>query len=145
MTQYLARLYWYTVEFGSDPRGRQDQSVRRRHPVLVHRDLFCIDDPSPNRIEFDLERVMNTLYRIDDFQETYFVLESFSDLFAALKQDLAPDLRPRQGAARPRAGRRAVPRLRLLARHRRLEEAQASGLISQNADATAIHSLSPRP
>lgn len=51
---------------------------------------FCIDDPSPNRIAFDLERVMNTLYRIDDFQETYFVLESFADLFAALKQDLRP-------------------------------------------------------
>ena len=51
---------------------------------------FCIDDKSPNRIEFDLERVMNTLYRIDDFQETYFVLESFADLFAALKQDLRP-------------------------------------------------------
>ena len=36
--------------------------------------MFALDDPSPNRIRFELERVMRTHYRIDDFQETYFVL-----------------------------------------------------------------------
>ena len=35
--------------------------------------VFALDDASPNRIGFDLERVMRTRYRIDDFQETYFV------------------------------------------------------------------------
>jgi phenylalanine-4-hydroxylase len=51
---------------------------------------FSIDNASPNRIGFELERVMRTAYRIDDFQQTYFVLESFAQLFQALQQDLRP-------------------------------------------------------
>ena len=90
MTQYLARLYWYTVEFGLIREGGQMKAYGAGILSSFAETAFCIDDKSPNRIEFDLERVMNTLYRIDDFQETYFVLESFADLFAALKQDLRP-------------------------------------------------------
>jgi phenylalanine-4-hydroxylase len=48
---------------------------------------FSIEDQSPNRIRFDLERVMRTGYRIDDFQETYFVLGSFAQLFEATQRD----------------------------------------------------------
>ncbi len=40
------------------------------------RSIFALDDPSPNRLRFDLERVMRTEYRIDDFQQTYFVIRS---------------------------------------------------------------------
>jgi phenylalanine-4-hydroxylase len=90
MTQYLARLYWYTVEFGLIREGGRMKAYGAGILSSFAETSFCIDDKSPNRIEFDLERVMNTLYRIDDFQETYFVLESFADLFAALKQDLRP-------------------------------------------------------
>jgi len=90
MTQYLARLYWYTVEFGLIREGGKIKAFGAGILSSFTETAFCIDDKSPNRIEFDLERVMNTLYRIDDFQETYFVLESFADLFAALKQDLRP-------------------------------------------------------
>src|SRR3546814_17459220 len=41
---------------------------------------FALDDPSPNRIRFDLERVMRTEYRIDHFQQNYFVIPSFDEL-----------------------------------------------------------------
>ena len=47
------------------------------------------ESPSPNRIGFDLERVMRTEYRIDDFQESYFVIRSFDDLFAETYKDFA--------------------------------------------------------
>jgi phenylalanine-4-hydroxylase len=90
MTQYLARLYWYTVEFGLI---REDAKIRAYGAGILSsfaETSFSIDDPSPNRIAFDLERVMSTLYRIDDFQETYFVLESYGELFAALQRDLRP-------------------------------------------------------
>jgi phenylalanine-4-hydroxylase len=90
MTQYLARLYWYTVEFGLIREGNKNKAFGAGILSSFAETSFSIDDPSPNRIDFDLERVMNTLYRIDDFQETYFVLENFGDLFAALKQDLRP-------------------------------------------------------
>jgi phenylalanine-4-hydroxylase len=52
--------------------------------------VFAVDDPSPNRIGFDLARVMRTRYRIDDFQETYFVLGSLDELLELAHIDFAP-------------------------------------------------------
>ena len=51
---------------------------------------FALDDPSPNRLRFDLLRVMRTRYRIDDFQETYFVLDTLDDLLPLDEIDFAP-------------------------------------------------------
>ena len=42
--------------------------------------IFALDGPSPNRIRFDLARVMRTHYRIDDFQETYFLIDDLDRL-----------------------------------------------------------------
>ncbi|MFN3352385.1 MAG: phenylalanine 4-monooxygenase, partial [Brevundimonas sp.] len=52
--------------------------------------VFCLEDPSPNRLGFDLERVMKTLYRIDDFQQVYFVIESLEQLKRETLQDFGP-------------------------------------------------------
>ncbi len=89
-TAILARLYWYTVEFGliREPDGIKAYGAGMLSSFAET--AFSVDDASPNRIGFDLERVMRTAYRIDDFQQTYFVLESFGDLFRALQQDLRP-------------------------------------------------------
>ena len=70
----LARVYWYTVEFGL---VTQADGLRIYGSGIVSsytESVFALDDPSPNRIRFNLERVMRTRHRIDDFQETYFVL-----------------------------------------------------------------------
>ena len=89
-TTILARLYWYMVEFGLilTPEGIRayGAGMLSSHAETV----FSVDDASPHRIGFDLERVMRTNYRIDDFQETYFVLENFEDLFQATKRDFRP-------------------------------------------------------
>ncbi len=50
--------------------------------------IFALEDPSPNRVGFDLQRTMRTNYRIDDYQQTYFVIDSFEDL---LRQTLETD------------------------------------------------------
>jgi phenylalanine-4-hydroxylase len=52
--------------------------------------VFALESHSPNRIAFDLERVMRTKYLIDDFQQTYFVIESFEKLLDDCYQDFAP-------------------------------------------------------
>ncbi|MFX5602741.1 hypothetical protein ABTD90_19540, partial [Acinetobacter baumannii] len=53
--------------------------------------VFALDDPSPNRIGFDLKRVMRTEYRIDDFQQNYFVIPSFDELLrVTVETDFAP-------------------------------------------------------
>lgn len=86
----LARLYWYTVEFGliRTPSGLKIYGAGIASSTAET--VYSIDDPSPNRIGFDLERVMRTKYRIDDFQETYFVIDSFEQLFRETYSDFAP-------------------------------------------------------
>jgi phenylalanine-4-hydroxylase len=86
----LARLYWYTVEFGllQTPQGAR---IYGAGIVSSHAEsIFALDDPSPNRLGFDLERVMRTPYRIDDFQQVYFVIPSLQALLDATLQDFGP-------------------------------------------------------
>lgn len=52
--------------------------------------VFCLESPSPNWVGFCLERVMRTRYRIDDFQQTYFVLEQLEDLLRLAEIDFGP-------------------------------------------------------
>jgi phenylalanine-4-hydroxylase len=71
----LARLYWYTVEFGLAQTPDGLRIVGAGIASSPSETVFALESPSPNRVGFDLGRVMRTLYRIDDFQETYFVLD----------------------------------------------------------------------
>jgi phenylalanine-4-hydroxylase len=86
----LARLYWYTVEFGlmETPQGLRIYGAG----IVSSRteSIFALDDPSPNRIGFELERVMRTPYRIDDFQQVYFVIPSIQTLQEVTLRDFAP-------------------------------------------------------
>src|SRR5690606_6035349 len=52
--------------------------------------VHCLESDAPNRIGFDLERIMRTRYRIDTYQKTYFVIDSFEQLFEATRPDFAP-------------------------------------------------------
>ena len=85
----LARLYWYTVEFGL---VEKPEGLRIYGSGIVSsraESIYAVESPSPNRIGFDLERVMRTEYRIDDFQESYFVIRSFDELFGETYKDFA--------------------------------------------------------
>jgi len=86
----LTRLYWYTVEFGLI---RTDEGLRIYGAGIVSskgESIYSIDSTAPNRIGFNLERVMNTKYRIDTFQQTYFVIDDFEQLFDATGPDFTP-------------------------------------------------------
>ncbi|MDE1899160.1 MAG: phenylalanine 4-monooxygenase [Xanthomonadaceae bacterium] len=86
----LTRLYWYTVEFGLI---REPAGLRIYGAGIVSskgESIHSLESDAPNRIGFDLERVMRTRYRIDSYQKTYFVIDSFEQLFAATQQDFAP-------------------------------------------------------
>ena len=86
----LARLYWYTVEFGlvADPHGLRiyGAGILSSGGEVLH----ALDSPGARRVPFDLERVMRTGYHIDRYQDTYFVIESFEQLF----RESAPDFEP---------------------------------------------------
>lgn len=88
--QNLTRLYWYTVEFGLI---RQHDGLRIYGAGIVSskgESLHSLESAAPNRLGFDLERIMRTRYRIDTFQKTYFVIDSFEQLMQATAPDFAP-------------------------------------------------------
>lgn len=91
MIEALSRLYWYTVEFGLIREGSDLRLYGAGIVSSYGESVFALDDVSPNRIGFDLERVMRTRYRIDDYQQNYFVIDSFEDL---LRQTRDADLGP---------------------------------------------------
>lgn len=89
--QRLSRLYWYTVEFGLVRSGGDLKLYGAGIVSSFTESVFALEDPSPNRLGFDLKRVMRTKYRIDDFQQNYFVIDSFEDLLdQTLNTDFAP-------------------------------------------------------
>ncbi len=87
---FLARLYWYTIEFGliQGPEGLRAYGAG----ILSSGGEieYCLTSDKPCRIAFNVERVMRTLYKIDSYQETYFVIRDFHQLF----EDTAPDFTP---------------------------------------------------
>jgi phenylalanine-4-hydroxylase len=86
----LTRLYWYTVEFGL---LRTAEGLRIYGAGIVSskgESIYCLDSPVPNRIGFDLRRIMRTQFRIDTFQESYFVIDDFETLFEATREDFGP-------------------------------------------------------
>jgi len=98
MLPNLARLYWYTVEFGL---MQEADGLRIYGAGIVSsatESVFSLEDPSPNRLGFDLERVMKTLYRIDDFQQVYFVIDSIEALKTVTLQDFGPIYERLKGA-----------------------------------------------
>jgi phenylalanine-4-hydroxylase len=86
----MARLYWYTVEFGliNTPEGRRIYGAGIVSSKAES--IFSLEGRSPNRIHFDLERIMRTDYRYDDFQQSYFVIDSYEELMEATYADFKP-------------------------------------------------------
>jgi phenylalanine-4-hydroxylase len=88
---HLARLYWYTVEFGLIHDGSGGLRIYGSGILSSKAEsIYCLESAGPNRVGFDLLRVMRTRYRIDTFQKTYFVIDSFAQLFDATRPDFRP-------------------------------------------------------
>ena len=87
----LARLYWYTVEFGLLQTG---QGLRIYGAGIVSsatESVYALQDPAPKRLPFDLARVMRTPYKIDDVQANYFVIPSLQSLLdVTVQTDFGP-------------------------------------------------------
>jgi phenylalanine-4-hydroxylase len=87
----LARLYWYCVEFGLI---RSDGQLRAYGAGILSsagETVYSVEDARPHRVAFELERVIRTDYLIDAYQQTYFVVDSFEQLFRnSYDRDFAP-------------------------------------------------------
>lgn len=88
--ELLSRLYWYTIEFGLI---RQAGALRAYGAGILSSSgelRHSVTSPQPQRIALDLLRCMRTRYKIDDYQATYFVIDSFEQLFDMTAPDFAP-------------------------------------------------------
>src|SRR4030095_2032137 len=88
--EYLARLYWYTVEFGliAAPEGLRVYGAGILSSAGETR--YSLTAERPHRLAFELRRLLRTPYKIDDYQDAYFVIESFAQLFDATAPDFTP-------------------------------------------------------
>jgi phenylalanine-4-hydroxylase len=88
--EQLSRLYWYTIEFGLI---RQQQGLRAYGAGILSSSgelAHAVKSSAPHRIALDLLRAMRTRYKIDSYQQTYFVIESFQQLFDMTAPDFTP-------------------------------------------------------
>ena len=88
--EMLSRLYWYTIEFGLI---RERGALRAYGAGILSSSgelAYSVQSPEPLRLPLQLERTMRTRYKIDTYQQTYFVIDSFDELFALTEQDFTP-------------------------------------------------------
>ena len=88
--EQLSRLYWYTIEFGL---MAQADGLRAYGAGILSSSgelQYAITSREPQRIQLDLQRAMRTRYKIDSYQQTYFVINSFEQLFAMTAPDFIP-------------------------------------------------------
>ena len=88
--EMLSRLYWYTIEVGLI---REAGGLRAYGAGILSSagELpYAVQSPEPQRLPLQLERTMRTRYKIDTYQQTYFVIDSFEQLFDMTAADFAP-------------------------------------------------------
>jgi phenylalanine-4-hydroxylase len=89
---YLGRLYWYTVEFGLIKSKRDHNQLRIYGAGILsstEESRYSLESHKPQRVAFNMERMMRTDFHITDLQELYFVVDSFEQLFEATQEDFA--------------------------------------------------------
>lgn len=93
----IGRLYWYTVEFGliNTPEGMRIYGAGILSSTKEAK--YSLDSDIPNRIGFDVKRIMQTDFNITDLQELYFVIDDFEQLFDATRPDFTPYYAELQG------------------------------------------------
>jgi phenylalanine-4-hydroxylase len=84
----LARLYWFTVEFGliRTPNGMRIYGGG----ILSSKEetIYAVDSTIPERKPLDALEALRTPYRIDILQPIYFVIDSYQNLYDIMNTDL---------------------------------------------------------
>ncbi len=93
---WLARLFWFTVEFGLLARGDGYQVYGAGIVSSSDEIGYAVNSPAAQRRPFDSIDVLRTPYRIDILQTVYFSIGSFDELYELAQRDLAGDIRQAQ-------------------------------------------------
>lgn len=85
---YLARLYWFTVEFGLVKEGSNTKIYGGGILSSPGETIYSLDSTIPDRESFNLHNVLRTPYRIDIMQPVYYVLDDIRQLYQLSQTDL---------------------------------------------------------
>jgi phenylalanine-4-hydroxylase len=99
--EYIARLYWYTVEFGLI---REDGQLKIYGAGILSssgESIYCLESPVPQRINYDIVRIFHTPYIKEHYQEQYFVIDSYEQLFNSIPE-IEAELERRMMIIKPR-------------------------------------------
>lgn len=85
---YLARLYWFTVEFGLVKCGDDLKIYGGGILSSPGETVYSLDSDTPQRKPLDPMDALRTPYRIDIMQPLYYILNQFDDLFSLAEMDI---------------------------------------------------------
>jgi phenylalanine-4-hydroxylase len=98
--EYIARLYWYTIEFGLI---REDDELKIYGAGILSssgESIYCLKSVIPQRINFNIQQIFDTPYIKEHYQEQYFVIDSFEQLFQSIPA-IERELEKRMNFKRP--------------------------------------------
>lgn len=81
--EFIARLYWYTIEFGLIQENGQTKIFGAGILSSKGESLYCLG-PEPRRVPYDVRDILRTPYIKEHYQEQYWVLESFDQLLGSI-------------------------------------------------------------
>jgi phenylalanine-4-hydroxylase len=83
--EQLSRVYWYTVEFGLI---RESGALKIYGGGIISspgESAYCLMDKVP-KLNFTVARLLATPYHIDRYQEHYFVIDSYEQLYKSVSE-----------------------------------------------------------
>ena len=99
--EYIARIYWYTVEFGLIKENEQMKIYGAGILSSSGESVYSMKSPHPQRLNYDIQQIFDTPYIKDEYQKQYFVIDSYQQLFDSIPT-IEKELEIRMNATNPR-------------------------------------------
>ena len=84
--EYIARLYWYTVEFGLIRENGQIKIYGAGILSSSGESIYCTESNHPQRLNYNVQQIFDTPFIKDHYQEQYFVIDSYQQLFNSIPE-----------------------------------------------------------
>ena len=99
--EYIARLYWYTVEFGLIKENEQLKIYGAGILSSSGESIYCIESTNPQRLNYNVQQIFDTPFIKDHYQKQYFVIDSYQQLFNSIPE-IEKELELRMNINNPR-------------------------------------------
>ena len=84
--EQIRRLYWFTVEFGLIQEDGQIKIYGGGILSSPGESIYSLESTEPKRVPFQVQEILNTFVKIDEFQKKYFIIDSYEQLVNCLPE-----------------------------------------------------------